>query len=92
MGLKIMNLDNQQQQAVETNSKKALVLSGAGSGKTRVLIERIAHLIETEHVSPYEVMAFVGDRVGAFAFLINAFRNESFCEHFVHVLGEHLVG
>src|SRR5664280_1034456 len=58
-------LDLQQQQAVETESKRALVLSGAGSGKTRVLIERIAHLIETQHVSPYEIMAFTFTRKAA---------------------------
>jgi DNA helicase-2/ATP-dependent DNA helicase PcrA len=60
-----MMLDNQQQEAVQTESKRALVLAGAGSGKTRVLIERIAHLIETQHVSPYEIMAFTFTRKAA---------------------------
>ncbi len=53
-----MNLDIQQQTAVKTTSPRALVLAGSGSGKTRVLIERIAWLIETQKVSPTEIMAF----------------------------------
>jgi superfamily I DNA/RNA helicase len=53
-----MNLDPEQQNAVKTTSTRALILAGAGSGKTRVLIERIAWLIETQKVSPTEIMAF----------------------------------
>ena len=51
-------LDSQQRQAVETDSKRALVISGAGAGKTRTLVERIAYLIEEKNVSPFEVAAF----------------------------------
>ena len=57
-----MNLDTQQQQAVETDSRKALVIAGAGSGKTRTLTERIAYLIEKKKVSPYEICAFTFTR------------------------------
>lgn len=53
-----MNLDIQQQVAATTESARALVLSSAGSGKTRVLIERIAYLVEKKGVSPYEIMSF----------------------------------
>jgi superfamily I DNA/RNA helicase len=49
--------DCQQLKAVMTPHKQVLCLAGAGAGKTRVIVERIAHLIEDEHISPFEVMA-----------------------------------
>lgn len=60
-----MELDDQQLTAVTSNDKKVLVVAGAGSGKTRVLIERIAYLIEAKHVSPFEIMAFTFTRKAA---------------------------
>lgn len=57
--------DDQQRAAVETESRRCLVLAGAGSGKTRVLIERIAYLIEHQKISPYEIMAFSFTRKAA---------------------------
>jgi len=58
-------LSEEQQAAVETESVQALVLAGAGSGKTRVLTERIAHLIENRKVSPYEILSFTFTRKSA---------------------------
>jgi superfamily I DNA/RNA helicase len=61
----MQTLDVQQKAAVETTSRRALVLAGAGSGKTKTLIERIAFLIEHQKVSPYECMAFCFTRKAA---------------------------
>ncbi|MCK4717892.1 MAG: UvrD-helicase domain-containing protein, partial [Thermoplasmata archaeon] len=53
-----MELDEQQAKAVKTVSPKAMVLAGAGSGKTRVLTERIYHLVKDQNVSLFDIMAF----------------------------------
>ena len=49
-------LNIEQQKAVEHLNGPCLVIAGAGSGKTKVLTERIARLIN-EGVSPYEILA-----------------------------------
>lgn len=56
------NLDDHQLAAVESAHMRTLVMAGAGSGKTRVLVERIAYLIEEKQVSPYEIVALTFTR------------------------------
>ena len=50
-------LNDAQRAAVAAEQGNQLVLAGAGSGKTRVLVHRIAGLIRAEGLSPYSVMA-----------------------------------
>lgn len=50
-------LNDPQRQAVTAPLGNALVVAGAGSGKTRVLVHRIAWLVEAEGVSPHGVLA-----------------------------------
>ena len=50
-------LNDAQRQAVTATQDPLLVLAGAGSGKTRVLVHRVAWLIQVEHVSPYGILA-----------------------------------
>jgi DNA helicase-2/ATP-dependent DNA helicase PcrA len=53
----LKNLNPEQLAAVTLPAKPALILAGAGSGKTRVLTTRIAWLLQTGQISPAGVMA-----------------------------------
>ena len=57
-----MQLSQEQQTAAHCESPKALVLAPAGSGKTRVLIARIVHLLSSCGISPYEILDFTFTR------------------------------
>ncbi len=50
-------LNDAQRQAVAAPLGPALVLAGAGSGKTRVLVHRVAWLIQVEGASPHSILA-----------------------------------
>lgn len=51
-----MLLDKQQEQAVKTDKSKVIVVAGAGSGKTRVITERVKFLLESG-VQPHNIVA-----------------------------------
>lgn len=51
------SLNDAQREAVSAPLSHQLILAGAGSGKTRVLVHRIAWLIQAEGLSPYNILA-----------------------------------
>lgn len=53
----LVGLNSEQLRAITLPNQSALILAGAGSGKTRVLTTRIAHLIQSGQANPHSVLA-----------------------------------
>ena len=50
-------LNDKQREAVISEDKRMLVLAGAGSGKTKTLLQKLIYLIEEKGVSPSNILA-----------------------------------
>ncbi|HZR27697.1 MAG TPA: ATP-dependent DNA helicase [Terriglobales bacterium] len=65
MTLQQIQLDDAQRAAVEHVHGPMLVVAGAGTGKTTVLEQRIAHLIRNAHAAPDEILAVTYTEIAA---------------------------
>ena len=49
--------NDKQLEAIKQTDGQVLVLAGAGSGKTTMLVSRLAHILESKNVKPYNILA-----------------------------------
>ena len=60
-----MKLDKYQKKCVEHSKGPAIIIAGPGSGKTKTMSERIAHLIQSEKIEPKKIVAISFTKVSA---------------------------
>ena len=58
-------MSDEQAEAVATDEDVTLVLAGAGTGKTRIVVSKVAHLVQNEAVQPQEILVLAFNRMAA---------------------------
>src|SRR6476660_10185259 len=53
----LSSLNDKQRESVVSEDKRILVLAGAGSGKTKTLLQKLVYLIEEKGISPSNILA-----------------------------------
>lgn len=61
---KVITLSDEQKAIVESDANNIIVAAGAGSGKTRVLIERIKYLLDVKQVDASNIVAITFTNIG----------------------------
>ena len=64
-------LNKEQYEGAVTTEGPVLILAGAGSGKTRVLTHRMAHMIEDLNIFPYKILAITFSKSKFYTPIVN---------------------
>lgn len=84
----LSNLNDKQQEAVMSESKRLLVLAGAGSGKTKTLLQKLIYLIEEKSVNPSNILAITFTKNAANEMLDRLIITADDTEEYVEILAD----
>ena len=82
----LSGLNDKQRQAVVSNSKRLLILAGAGSGKTKTLLQKLIYLIEEKGVNPANILAITFTKNAANEMLDRLIISADDSEKYVEIL------
>ena len=85
----LSDLNERQREAVLCTEGPVMVLAGAGSGKTRMLVSKMAHLLEEQKVSPFELLALTFSNKAAREMQTRAIRLAGDCAKALRVFTFH---
>ena len=83
-----MNLNQQQQEAVEHYGSPLVIIAGAGTGKTSVIISKIQHLIKSNNHNPSDILAltFTNKAANEMKSVLQALTNNPAHQHLAHFI------
>ena len=88
----LSSLNDKQQEAVMSESKRLLVLAGAGSGKTKTLLQKLIYLIEEKNVNPSNILAITFTKNAANEMLDRLIITADDTEEYVEILADKTKG
>jgi len=84
----LSGLNEKQREAVVSESKRILVLAGAGSGKTQTLLQKLIYLIEEKEVNPANILAITFTKNAANEMLDRLIITADDTEEYVEILAD----
>lgn len=84
----LSGLNEKQRQAVVSNCKRLLILAGAGSGKTKTLLQKLVYLIEERGVNPSNILAITFTKNAASEMLDRLIISADETEEYAEILAD----